>query len=184
MLPRRRWESDVQRPAGGHRGILLAYCSGGGVPRIGERGLAGLLERAIQLRERRARHEHLPAQLEFVDFGEPSPGDGRNAPDGAEIRRDVLADTAVAPRGSADEPAPLVQERHSEAIDLRLADIRELRPPKGAAHSRLELPELIRADHVVEREHGDAVLDRLERLGRRSRDALRGAIGRDEIGKA
>ena len=44
--------------------------------------------------------------------------------------------------------------------------------------------QLLARERVVEREHRRAVLDGREQVGRRAADALRGRVGRDELGEA
>ena len=63
-------EQDVERAARGHLGVLLPDGAGGGVARVGEGGLAVLLELPVQLVKLLARHEHLPADLELAHGGE------------------------------------------------------------------------------------------------------------------
>src|SRR3990170_364404 len=90
----------------------------------------------------------------------------RDGPDRSQVRGDVLADPAVTARRAADEAPPLVEERHTEAVDLRLADVREPGAGDRAADARLELAQVAGTRGVVEREHRHAVLDGLEQVGR------------------
>ena len=55
---------------------------------------------------------------------------------------------------------------------------------EGAADPGLEFAQVVRGGRVVEREHGVVVLDRLEDIGRRPADPLRGAVRGDEVGEA
>ena len=177
-------EKDVERPPSGDRRVLLAHRPRGGVPRICERRRPRLLQRAVQLGELRARHEHLAAHFEDGGSREGASQYHRNRPDRPEVRRDVLAYSPVAPRRASDEAAALVEERDSEAVDLRLAHVRKGGARKGAADPRLEFAQLFGRGRVVEGEHGVVVLDRLEDVGRRPGHALRGAVRGDEIGEA
>ncbi len=54
----------VERPRRRRRGVLLPHRAGGGVPRVGERGLPRLLQRGVQPPEGLERHEDLAAHLE------------------------------------------------------------------------------------------------------------------------
>src|SRR5439155_19964319 len=97
---------------------------------------------------------------------------------------DVLPDAPVAPRRAPDEAAVLVEERDAQAVDLRLADIRERGAREGAADPGLEFAQVVRGGRVVEREYGVVVLDRLEDIGWRRADPLRGAVRGDAVGEA
>ena len=176
-------EEDVERAAGGDRRILLPHGARRGVPRVGERGRAGLFQRPVEASELLARHEDLAAHLEDGRAGQSPPQHHRDRSDRPEVRRDVLAHAPVAARGAADEAAVLVQERDAQAVDLRLAHVGERSPRQRAADPGLELAQIVRRGRVVEGEHGVVMLDRLEDVGRRPTDALRGAVRGDEVGK-
>ena len=162
-------EEDVERPARGDRRVLLAHGAGGGVARVGEGRLAGFLQGAVELGELRARHEDLAAHLEVR---RPRPA-GRAAPSGWPriVRRlGVMSSPTrpsprVAPR--TNRPA-LVEQRDAQAVDLRLAHVGERGARQGAADPGLELAQVVGRGRVVEREHRDAVLDRLEDVDRRA----------------
>src|SRR6058998_3541673 len=96
----------------------------------------------------------------------------------------AAASAPVAPRRAPDEAAVLVEQRDPQAVDLRLAHVRERGARQRAADPGLELAQVVRRGRVVEREHGVVVLDRLEDIGRRPADALGGAVRGDEVGKA
>ena len=103
--------------------------------------------------------------------------------DRPQVRGDLLAHAAVAACGAAHEASALVDESDAEPIDLGLADIAERRAGEHALEARFELVELIGRRRVVERQHRHLVLDGLEELGRRPRDALRRTVRCDELRK-
>ena len=176
-------QEDVERPARRDGGVLLAHGAGRGVAGIRERPLAGLLQGAVQLLEVRARHEDFAAHLELGHVGERAAQEHGQRADGLEVRRDVLAHAAVAAGGAAHEAPALVEERDAEAVDLRLAHVREARARQRAVKPRLELAQVVGRRGVVEREHGRAVLDRAEGIHGLAGHALRGTVRGDEVGK-
>ena len=106
-----------QRAARGHPRVLLPQRPGRGVARVGERGLARVQQRLVQLAERLDRHEHLAPDLE----GGRVPGafqPGRDGGDRADVRRDVLAGAPVAPGGRLDQRAVPVDEVDRQPVDL------------------------------------------------------------------
>src|SRR4029453_6377035 len=104
-------------------------------------------------RELLAGHEHLAAHLKRRGRRQTArsqrPGD---RPVRSQVRRDVLADAAVAPRRAADEAALLIHERDAETVDFGLAYVAEVRPRQGTADPRLELADVLGRGRVVERE--------------------------------
>ena len=107
------------------RRIEIPHRAGGGVARVREERLAGLLPLAVHALERRARQVHLAADLD-------APARRRRAAT-AESRGScgrcghVLAADAVAARRAAHQPAVLVGERDAQAVDLQLGDVRDRR---------------------------------------------------------
>src|SRR5207247_9547639 len=75
---------------------------------------------------------------------------GRHRPDGADVRRDVLADLAVTAGRPLHVHAVLVSQRDRHAVDLQLADV-----AGPLADAALDAPaprlQLLLAEHVVER---------------------------------
>ena len=181
--PREVIEEGVERTAGGHGGVLLAHGAGGGVARVGERRLAGLLQPAIQPLELVARHVDLAAHLQLVDGGQRARLEPhRHAADRAEVGADVLAHPPVAAGGAAHEAAARVEQRHAEPVDLGLADVAGALARQRPAQPGLELAQAVGRGGVVEREHRHAMLDGLEGVDWRARHALGRAVGRDEVG--
>ena len=89
--------------------VLLPQRPGGGVARVGERRLAGLDQRGVELREGGDREEDLAAHLEQLrhrDVGPSQPAG--HVGDGADVGGDVLAGAPVAAGRRADQPAVLV----------------------------------------------------------------------------
>ena len=176
-------EEDVERAARRDRRILLADGTGRGVARIRKRRLTGFLKAAIQLLEIGARHEHLAAHFQIRHRRERAAQDHRQRADGPEIRRDVLADAAIAARRAAYEAAALVHQRDPEPVDLWLADVVEVCTGQRTTQTRLELAQIVGRGRVVEREHCCAVLDGTERIDGLAGHALRRAVGGDEVGE-
>src|SRR2546422_692327 len=177
-------EKDVERVPCRDGRVFLAAGARREVPPGGEGRLARLREGAVQLGERRAAHEHLAAHLEHVDRGEGAAQHHRNGADGLEIRRDVLPDAAVATGRAAHEAGTPVEERDAEAVDLRLAHVGEAGPWHRPADPRLELAQIVCGGRVVEGEHCNLMLDRLEDVRRRARDALGRTVAGDQVGEA
>src|SRR5207249_1258496 len=65
-----------------------------------------------------------------------------------------------------------------------LAHVREAGPGQRPADPRLELPQVVRGGRVVEGEHRNLVLDRLEDVGGHTRDALGRTVAGDQVGEA
>src|SRR5207247_10130453 len=97
------------RVRGADRGVERFQRPRGGVARIREHGLAGLLALAVQLLEGLERQVDLAAHLEELG-GLPrlAPQAERHASDGPDVGRDVLADGPVAARRADGEAALLV----------------------------------------------------------------------------
>ena len=64
----------------------------------------------------------------------------RDRTDRPNVRRDVLAADAVASRGAAHEPAVLVGQRDTQAVNFQLGDVRHRRiaEPAPLAHALIE----------------------------------------------
>ena len=106
-------------------------------------------------------------------------GNGR---DRAEVDGHVLADLAVAARGTACEDAGLVGEVDRETVDLRLEHVRD-RGVLAEALANVLGPLLDRlvGRHLLERAHGGQVPNLLELRRRRRADPLGGRVGRHEL---
>jgi len=85
----------------------------------------------------------------------------------------------VAPR---TKTRVLVKQRHAEPVHLGFTDILEIHSGKHPLESSLELLKLGDVHGVVQREHGDLVLDGGEGLHRLARNTLGRAVGRDQVG--
>ena len=77
-----------------------------------------------------------------------------------------------------------VEERHPQAVHLGLADVRSPDAGQSASEAPLELDDLLRSRHAVERQHRHPMGDGLERRCCRPGDPLRRAVRRDERGEA
>ena len=108
-------------------------------------------------------------------------GQGHGA-DGAHVGSHFVPAHTVAARHPAQEPSLLVVQRHREAVDLQLRHVGDFANAHLAEDPRLELAQLFLAVGVVEAEHGHAVGEGRELLGRLLADPLRGAVGRDQVG--
>src|SRR5439155_8715899 len=87
------------------------------------------------------------------------------------------------PAGCAlGEHAVLVRERDGDAVDLQLNGVRRARTDRllDAYDPRFQL---LARERVIEREHARAMLHGSEQVGRGPADALRGAVGGDELGE-
>ena len=115
--------SMLQRPGRGDPGVLLPQRAGGGVARVGERRLARLDQRGVELGERLDREEDLAADLD-ARSGWPVAGEPvRDALDRADVVGDVLAGAAVAAGRGPHQPAVLVEQVDGQAVDLQLAQV-------------------------------------------------------------
>ena len=94
---------------------------------------------------------------------------------------DVLAARAVAARRGRRERAVLVHERAGEAVDLRLADHREVVALDDVGGALVPGAKLSPSKRVRERQQRHAVLDDAERLDGRAADALRRRVRRDQL---
>jgi hypothetical protein len=170
---------QVQRPGRADPRILLPQAAGRRAARVGERPLAGRVERRVQLAEALDREVDLAPdlhELRHVGAGQPL----RYLPDRADVGGHLLAGPAVAPGGRPDQPAVLVGEVDREAVDLGLAQVGH-RAARVALDPLRPAGQVVQVEHVVQAEHPLGVLDRGEQrrirpthpLGRRLRGAQR-----------
>jgi len=185
--PPRPVDPEVQPAAGRDGRVELAYRPGGRVPGVGERRLPGALPAAVE------RGQVGLVHVRFSPYFQPVGGDGnaeRDVADRAQVRRDVLAPGAVAPRGAADVPSALVEQLHGQPVDLRLGDVaarvegafRDVAAFEEPADAPVELPKLLFREGVGEGEHRDVADDGAERIDRLRADALRGGFGVELLG--
>ena len=174
----------AERAGGGDPRVLLPQRSGGGVARVGERGLAGVAHRLVEPLERLAGQEHLAADLdqrrhrELVGAGQPV----RDGVDGLDVGGDVLAGAAVAAGERPDQPAALVEQVDGEAVDLELAQQRRRLDPV-AAEPGVPGGELVVGERVVEALHPLEVVDGGELRRDRAADLLGRRVGRAQLGE-
>ncbi len=168
-----------------HRGILLAQRPRRRVARVHEHAETGLEALLVEPLEGRERQVDLAAHLD-----ERGPRVARETPrqrvDRAQVRRDVLADQAVAARRAAREYAVAIDERDREPVDLRLGDVGDVvvEPALGEQAPRARVPcgQLVAIARVGEREHRLQVLGGREPLGGARAHALRRRVGRSQLG--
>ncbi len=162
--------------------VELAQRSCGRVARIGKGRTAGFALARVEGREVVFGHEDLAAHLERVGHIRADKGlrDGRDGPD---VGRDILTRVAVAPRGSADEPARHIPQRTGETVDLRFRRHGQSclgTEPEETPHARDELGDLLVGEDIAERQHGHAMSDRRKLFGRLRTDRRARAFGRVE----
>jgi hypothetical protein len=171
---------DIQRAAGGDPRVKLAHRARGGVARVGEerQPLAGPV--LVQLLEALAGQEHLAADLE--PGREIAPKGERNAPDGPQVLRDVLAAVAVPARGAGDKLAALVNQCDREAVHLQLGDKLEVRLVEQARDALVPGEQLVLGEDVAQAEQRLGVLDHPEGLDRRRAHPLGRRVRRRQTG--
>ncbi len=163
------------------RRVQIAHRARGGVAGIGKEGLARLFAFAVRPLERRARHEHLAAD---VDPARRTAAKAEwNRPDRSHVGRHVLAAGAVASRGADEQPPIPVGQRDAQPVDLQLGDVPDrLGAEAGSlADALVERLQLVVAVGVVETEHRRDVLDRREAFNGTTGHTLGRRVGRDEI---
>ena len=172
---------DAESAAARDLGVELAQRSGGGVARIGEGGLAGLLALSVELGEPGLGEVDLPADLHQLGPALALELE-RDLTDGPQIGGDVLALDAVAARRSDGEHAVAVREAHRRAVDLHLEGV--ARRPDLRHEPRvpvLPLAELRFAERVGERQHGHEVTLLAKLVGRLGAHAVGGAVGSAQV---
>ena len=142
---------------------------------------AGLFPLSVQPGERGPRHVRLAAGLE----------DGRRLlaaqfhrhfAHRPQVVRDVVADFAVAARRRRDELAVLVPQTNRDAVDLQLNGIRKFFVLELLPNVGVEFLQPLAVERIVNREHRLGVADLRQPADRRAADALRRAVGRDQLG--
>ena len=176
-----RVQERLQVAAGGDLGVELAHAAGAGVARVHVRGPAGGLHLPVQLLEAGQREVDLPPDLELL--GQP-PGRAdrqRDAADRAHVGGHVLAGEPVAAGGGAHQAPVAVRQAHRQAVDLELADVRDLVAGDGP-DPLVPGPDLLLLERVLEAEHRPAVLDLDELAARLAAHPLRRRVRRDQVG--
>ena len=143
-----------QFATGGDGGILLPQRPRRTVTRVREGRLAVLDERGIQRLEVVETEEDLAPHLQNVGHRmvvarRKSFGDIVNR---ARVVRHVLAGAAVTTGRGADQAAVAIDQGQRDAVDLELAEERNVGTGVGMDAARPEL-ELLGAEHVVQRQH-------------------------------
>ena len=176
---------ERQRPPGGEPRVELAHGAGGRVARVHEGRLAGRCAALVERLEVRQRHVDLAAHLEQrrrIRDVQPQ----RDLRDRAQVVGDVLTDLAVAARHAAHEQPVLVDQRHRQAVDLRLGDELEGRvldalAREEVAHALDPGAQLLGRARVGQRQHALQVADLDQVRDRLLADALGRRIGCDQL---
>ena len=119
--------------------VLLAHGARCRVAGIGQQRLLEQLTLGVERREYFMRHIDLAAHDELCGRAVELE---RQIAQGTEVFRHVLAGDAVAARGTADEHAVFILERHGQAVDLRLDRI-IMRLRERPIHARAERAQLV-----------------------------------------
>ena len=173
---------EGERTRRGDARIELLQRPGGGVARVGEHRLPGLLALAVHAPEGLDRQKDLAPDLEQLGHGcRAALQAERHAADRPDVGRDVLADDPVAARRSRGEHAVLVDELDRHPVDLRLADVLDPLEVQELPDAGIELRHLLPRRDVVEREHRVAMTHRLELLEGHGADPLRRRVGAREL---
>ena len=178
---------EMQRTLRRHRRVDLPHGARGGIARVDEELASERLLPRIQLGEVAPRHVDLAAHLEHGGRM-PTAQPVRYGPDRPDVRRDVLADLAVAAGRRHGEATVLVADAYRQPVELQLGHVLDRRRPVGksqvAAHTGIELRCRtcggvgLRAD----REHRHDMPHRGEIGPGCAADALRRRVRRHETG--
>ena len=158
--------------------------AGGDVARVGVRRLAIPRLRLVQTDKVGIGHVDLAADLDprrRVGAAEPQ----RQVTDRAGIVGNVVADSAVAARRCQCQAPGVIGQRHRHAVDLQLEHPGDRPRVTGRCEEGLDLPrpddEIVGGVGVVDRQHRDRVPHRGEAVEGLPADALRRAVGGDEL---
>jgi len=179
----RRIEERRQLPSGRDPGIEQTQRARGGVPRVREQRLPGLLASLVERREGLLREIDLAPHLEQggnLHFRRNLPHRvsgaqrERHGMDRPDVRGDVLARRAVAARRGAREATTLVDEGHGEAVDLQLTHECRRAAIETLGHAFDPGRELLRRVSVLERKERNLVPHVRQLAHGRAPDSLRG----------
>ena len=178
-----RVEKHPQGPLGDDAGIAQFQRSRRGVAGVREERLLPFRAEGVQLLETVVGKIHFAPHLDVVERG-PFFGDAqRDGPDGAQVRRDVVALLAVPPRGAQGQRAVLVAQAHGHAVDFQFDRVGVLPVrTQQVADAAVEVPDLLIVVRVADGEHGHGVPDDGKGRGGRTPDALGGRIGGNQVG--
>ena len=131
-------EPRREAAGGRHARVELAQGTRAAVARVGIQGQGRFFALGVDPREFGLGHEDLAAGF----HGSRATEAARDSGHGSQVGCHVLAGEPVAPRRALRESAPLVVQRHREAIDLELSHVAQLgcffgraRQTQAAAHS-------------------------------------------------
>ena len=173
-------EDGFEAAAGDDRGVEQLERAGRGVARVGEGRFAVFFAPGVE------RGEFFLGQINLAaDFDE---GGGlacefqRDAADGADVLRDVVAGRAVAAGGGEFEQAVAVGQREGDAVDFGFDGPAQFDVGQQFLHARHERVGFLERVGVVEALHGHAMPHLREALERATGHALGRRIGRAEVG--
>ena len=173
---------QIEPAGGGNGGIELPYAARGGVPRIGEDGLAFLLPFPVQLPEILDVHVDLAPYVYFLGrlpIRRNPQGDGLH---GHNVAPDVFPREPVAPRSRSGEQTVFVRQLYGEAVVLGLHRVVDLfRRLEKPLDPFVKLPQLVVREGVFEGEHGLGMGDLPEFLCRGRPDPLCGRLRENVI---
>ena len=154
IVARQLIERAIQSPPchDGRRQLFERPC--GGVARIGEERFAGRFAFGVEPVERGVGHQNLASDFEEVGIAVARQLQ-RNAADGADVGRDVVALGAVAARHGLQQAAVIVGERDGRAVEFQFAD--ELRLSHLLFDAFDEFVQFVERIGVSQRQHRKAV---------------------------
>ena len=171
---------ERQRPLRGDARVQLAQRTGGAIARVRQH-LAAMLAGVLVVRlEIGARHVHLAAHFQHVRPAGAAQGQ-RDGLDGAQVEGDVLAGGAVAAGGALHEGAAFVTQADRQAVELGLGREPQRRALQPVGDAADEVVDLLVAESVAQREHGNGMAHFGELAGGRITHPLGGRIGGDQI---
>ena len=173
---------EVEGTFSGKFGVLLAKRAGRGVARVHQCLAALCCSLPVVGLKRAQSHEHLSPHLKPAGNLQARKLNG-NGSNGSRRVGYILAYPAVAAGGRAHQPALLVQQAQSHAVQLGLGGILALGLlVQQAAEAAVEFLHLPGVEDVFQRQHRRPVLYRCERLAGARTYRLGGRIRRYELG--
>ena len=88
----------------------------------------------------------------------------------------------IAPGNAVHKPAVFINERNCHAVNFQFHDPLDFFARQEFTNALAELFQLLNAVRILDGQHGHAMFDLLEPFDRLVAHALRGAVGRDQIG--
>src|ERR1700682_3469333 len=139
----------------------------------------------VQVFEGAQRHDDLSAHLEIRRHAQffqlRRIHTKRNRTDRAPVRGDLCAGRAVAARDAARKHSALVDERHTQPVELLFGNVIDAVAAREFPDAAVEFFELFQRIGVVETHHRRKMLARFDAFAWRPAHALRRRIRRDEL---